>query len=63
MFIEHQLSAKDTSIIMSKNKIFPYGEYGIVREKDINQMAILVENHNCDQYHEEQECTAVSENF
>lgn len=48
---------------MRKTKIHPCGEYGLVREKDINQMIIVIENHNCDQCYEEEECTAMKENL
>lgn len=48
---------------MRKTKIHPCGEYGLVREKDINQMIIVIENHNCVQCYEEEECTAMKENL
>lgn len=39
--------------------MLPYGEYGLVREKDIIPIIILIENSNC----AEEECIAMSENI
>lgn len=63
MFIEHQLSAKDMNMVKNRNKNTLFWECDLVREKDINQMTILIENPSCDQCYEEEECTAVNENL